>query len=134
MPLPPSKSFTSHGRKKGSHSEDTAAVPTMCLWFRCRHLVLPGHRPQMLRLRPNWLLQSQSSEVERAWAAAKDSISIAVVETFRRQYGGSNALNASLPPRAEREWLLTIALSTFNSFATACAAFLLGIAIRWFWS
>ena len=35
---------------------------------------------------------------------------------------------------AEREWLLTVALSMFNNLATSCAAFLLGIAIRWFWS
>ena len=28
---------------------------------------------------------------ERAWAAAKDSTSIAVLEAFRRQYGSANA-------------------------------------------
>jgi uncharacterized caspase-like protein len=33
----------------------------------------------------------QSSGVERAWAAAKDSTSIAVLEAFRRQYGAANA-------------------------------------------
>ena len=33
----------------------------------------------------------QSSEAERAWAAVKDSTSIAVLEAFRRQYGASNA-------------------------------------------
>ena len=35
---------------------------------------------------------------------------------------------------AEREWLLTVSLSMFNNLATACATFLLGIAIRWLWS
>ena len=40
---------------------------------------------------------------------------------------------AALWPRArragaEREWLLTVCLSMFNNLATACAAFLLGIA------
>ena len=32
----------------------------------------------------------QSSEAERAWAAVKDSTSIATLEAFRRQYGASN--------------------------------------------
>jgi uncharacterized caspase-like protein len=32
------------------------------------------------------------NEVERAWAEAKDSSSIAVLEAFRRQYGAANAL------------------------------------------
>src|SRR5262245_3817972 len=32
---------------------------------------------------------------------------------------------------AEREWLLTVALSMFNNLATACATFLLGNLIRW---
>jgi hypothetical protein len=45
---------------------------------------------------------------------------------------------AALWPRArragaEREWLVTVCLSMLNNLATACAAFLLGIAIRWFW-
>jgi hypothetical protein len=35
---------------------------------------------------------------------------------------------------AERQWLLTVGLSLFNSLAAACAAFLLGIVIRWFWA
>jgi formylglycine-generating enzyme required for sulfatase activity/uncharacterized caspase-like protein len=33
----------------------------------------------------------QAGDVERAWAAAKDSTSIAVLEAFRRHYGPSNA-------------------------------------------
>jgi hypothetical protein len=32
----------------------------------------------------------QLSEAERAWATVQDSTSIAVLETFRRQYGASN--------------------------------------------
>jgi hypothetical protein len=45
---------------------------------------------------------------------------------------------AALWPRARRagagrEWLVTVCLSMFNNLATACAAFLLGIAVRWFW-
>jgi hypothetical protein len=32
---------------------------------------------------------------------------------------------------AEREWRVTVSLSVFNNLATSCAAFLLGIAIRW---
>jgi hypothetical protein len=35
---------------------------------------------------------------------------------------------------AGREWWLTVGLSMFNNLATSCAAFLLGIAIRWSWS
>jgi len=35
--------------------------------------------------------QPPSSDAERAWAAAKDTTSIAVLEAFRRQYGASNA-------------------------------------------
>ena len=34
----------------------------------------------------------QLSEVERAWAAVKDSTSVAVLEAFRRQYGAANAV------------------------------------------
>ena len=34
----------------------------------------------------------QLSEVERAWAAVKDSASVAVLEAFRRQYGAANAV------------------------------------------
>jgi len=46
---------------------------------------------------------------------------------------------AALWPRvrragAEREWLLTVGLSMLNSLAASWAAFLLGAAIRWFWS
>jgi len=46
---------------------------------------------------------------------------------------------AALWPRvrragAEREWLMTVTLSMFNNLATSYAAFLLGAAIRWFWS
>jgi hypothetical protein len=41
-------------------------------------------------------------------------------------------------PRAERvgaqaEWWKTVGLSTFNSFAAAVAAFLLGNVLRWLW-
>jgi len=44
---------------------------------------------------------------------------------------------AALWPRArragaERAWLIIVSLSMFNNLATACAAFLLGTAIRWF--
>ena len=35
---------------------------------------------------------------------------------------------------AERAWLVTVSLSMFNNLATSCAAFLLGIVIRRFWS
>ena len=46
---------------------------------------------------------------------------------------------AALWPRArqagaEREWLVTVSLSMLNSLVGSCAAFLLGVAIRWFWS
>jgi uncharacterized caspase-like protein len=34
----------------------------------------------------------QMSEAERAWAAVKDSTSMAVLEAFRRQYGAANAV------------------------------------------
>jgi hypothetical protein len=34
----------------------------------------------------------QLSEIERAWALAKDTSAIAVLEAFRKQYGASNAL------------------------------------------
>ena len=37
------------------------------------------------------LSPAQPSDAERAWAAAKDTTSIAVLEAFRRQYGASNA-------------------------------------------
>jgi hypothetical protein len=36
--------------------------------------------------------------------------------------------------RAERQWLMTVSLSMLNNLATSCAAFLLGIAIRWVYS
>ena len=35
---------------------------------------------------------------------------------------------------AEREWIAAVGLSMFNNLATSCAAFLLGVGIRWFWS
>jgi uncharacterized caspase-like protein len=35
--------------------------------------------------------QSPASDADRAWVAAKDTTSIAVLEAFRRQYGASNA-------------------------------------------
>jgi len=35
--------------------------------------------------------QTLGSDAERAWAAARDTTSIAVLEAFRRQYGASNA-------------------------------------------
>lgn len=46
---------------------------------------------------------------------------------------------AALWPRAreagaEREWLITVSLSMVNNLGASCAAFLLGIGIRWFWS
>jgi hypothetical protein len=34
---------------------------------------------------------------------------------------------------AQAEWWKTVALSTFNSLATAIAAFLLGNLVRWLW-
>ena len=34
---------------------------------------------------------------------------------------------------ADRAWWITVGLSMFNNLATACAAFLLGILIRWLW-
>jgi hypothetical protein len=56
----------------------------------------------------------------------------------------SGLLIASLPkyielwPRArnagaEWQWWNSVALSTFNSLAAACAAHMLGIALRWLW-
>ena len=34
---------------------------------------------------------------------------------------------------AEREWWKTVALSIFNTLAAACAAFVLGVVMRWLW-
>ena len=34
---------------------------------------------------------------------------------------------------ADRAWWITVGLSMFNNLATACAAFVLGILIRWLW-
>ena len=42
--------------------------------------------------KPVLLPPSALSEVERAWAAVRDSTNVAVLEAFRRQYGPSNAL------------------------------------------
>jgi uncharacterized caspase-like protein len=47
-------------------------------------------KPGTADAKPPVALKAQSSEVERAWTAAKDGTSIAVLEAFRRQYGASN--------------------------------------------
>jgi TRAP-type mannitol/chloroaromatic compound transport system substrate-binding protein len=56
-------------------------------------LVLPPAPPDVGASKPAVDVppQPQPSEAERAWSAAKDTTSIAVLEAFRRQYGATNA-------------------------------------------
>jgi uncharacterized caspase-like protein len=53
-----------------------------------------------------------ASDAERAWVAAKDSTSIAVLEAFRRQYGASNAFYDRLAQARLEELKKQAALAT----------------------